>query len=129
MLLLDTHALVWLASDQSQIPAQARRAIREQAGRLFVSSISALEIALLVKRRRLTLPLPPAEFLDRALARHGIEELQVDRRVALRSAGLPDLPNDPFDRILVATALERDLTILSRDDKLRAYPGVRAIWK
>ena len=128
MLLLDTHAFVWLASDVAQLPTAARETIRREAARLFVSSISALEIGLLVKRGRLDLPLPPDEFVERALAHHGIQEIPVDHHLALASTALPDIHNDPFDRILVATAQARDMRILSKDAQLARYPGTHVVW-
>lgn len=128
MLLLDTHALVWLASIQKELSTRARRAILQYAGELYVSSISALEIAILVKRDRLSLPVTPAEFMDRALKQHGIHEVPVDRRIAILSAGLPDIHDDPFDRIIIATARLNDMMILSRDKVIPQYPEVRVIW-
>jgi PIN domain nuclease of toxin-antitoxin system len=125
MLLLDTHAFVWLTSDVAQLPPVARETIRQEAARLFLSSISALEIGLLVKRGRLDLPLLPAEFIERALTHHGIHEIPMDHEIALASAALPDLHNDPFDWILVATAQARDLRIVSKDTQLARYPGTR----
>jgi len=128
MLLFDTHAFVWLASTPKELSSPARRAIRDHADRLYFSSISALEIAILVKRQRLTLPMQPAEFIERALKHHGIHEIPVDRNVAIVSTALPDIHNDPFDRIIVATAQISGLAIVSRDRLLRSYPEVRIIW-
>jgi PIN domain nuclease of toxin-antitoxin system len=128
MLLLDTHAFVWLASDQTQLTAAGKAAIRAAAGALCISSITGLEIALLVKRGRLELPLPPREFIERALRQHGIEEIPVDVEIALRSAALPDIHNDPFDRIIAATALNRGCPLLSKDTVLPRYPGMTLLW-
>lgn len=128
MLLLDTHAFIWLASDPARLPPVACEAIRQEAARLFLSSISALEIGLLLKRGRLELPLPPSEFIARALAHHGVHEIPVDHEIALASTALPDLHNDPFDRILVATAHVRDLRLVSKDAQLARYPGARVVW-
>lgn len=128
MLLLDTHAFVWLASDQDQFTKRGKAAIRESAGRLFVSSISSLEIALLVKRNRLQLPLPPERFIAETLRHHGINEIPVDSTIAMAAATLPDIHNDPFDRILAATALVQRLDLLSKDAVLPRYPGLSVIW-
>jgi len=128
MLLLDTHVLVWLASDQSRFTAAGKACVRQAAGRLFVSSISSLEIALLVKRGRLELPVQPQAFVEQSLRHHGIEEIPVDTAIAIASAALPDLHNDPFDRIIVATALVRGLDVLSKDTILPGYPGLTVIW-
>lgn len=128
MLLLDTHALVWLASDQEQLTDRGRSLIRESAGRLFMSAISSLEIALLVKRSRLQLPLPPEQFVAESLRHHRINEIPVDSVIALAAAALPDIHNDPFDRILAATAIVQRLDLLSKDTVLPRYPGLRVIW-
>lgn len=129
MLLLDTHALVWLASDLKQLTKKATRRIEAEVSALYLSPISALEIALLVKRDRLLLPVPPLEFVDRALANHGIQEVPFDRRIAVASAMLPDIHNDPFDRIIIATAMLCDMTILTKDKTIPTYPNIRTVWR
>jgi PIN domain nuclease of toxin-antitoxin system len=91
MLLLDTHALVWLASDREQLTPNGQAAIRGSAGRLFMSAISSLEIALLVKRHRLDLPLPPERFVAESLRHHGIAEIAVDSTIAMAAAALEQL--------------------------------------
>lgn len=128
MLLLDTHAFVWLASDEKQFTERGKATIRESADRLFMSSISSLEIALLVKRSRLHLPLSPEQFVAESLQQHGIEEIPVDTTIAMAAAALPDIHNDPFDRILAATAIVHRLVLLSKDTVLPRYPGVRVVW-
>jgi PIN domain nuclease of toxin-antitoxin system len=128
MLLLDAHALVWLASDQEQLTSRGKTSIREAAGRLFISAISSLEIAILVKRGRLELPLPPERFVGECLRRHGITEIPLDSAIAMAAASLPDIHNDPFDRILAATAIIHRLDLLSKDTVLPRYPGLRVTW-
>jgi len=128
MLLLDTHALVWLASDQEQLTSHGKTLIREAAGRLFMSAISSLEIAILVKRGRLELPLPPEQFVGECLRQHGITEIPLDSAIAMAAAALPDIHNDPFDRILAATAIIHRLELLSKDTVLPRYPGLRVTW-
>lgn len=128
MLLLDTHAFVWLASDQTQLTAAGTSAVRAAAGALCISAITGLEIALLVKRGRLQLPLAAADFVERAARQHGIEEVPVDLAIALHSAALPDIHNDPFDRLIVATALTRGCPVLSKDTVLPQYPGLTVLW-
>lgn len=128
MLLLDTHALVWLASDREQFTDRGRALIRESAGRLFMSAISSLEIAILVKRSRLQLPVPPERFVAESIRHHGITEMPVDSTIAMAAAALPDIHNDPFDRILAATAIVHRLELLSKDTVLPRYPGLRVVW-
>ena len=128
MLLLDTHAFVWLASAPEELSPRARRAIRENAGHLYISAISALEIAILVKRNRLSLPLLPDEFIRRALKQHNLHEIPVDRSIAITSTMLPDLHSDLFDRIIIATARLERMSILTKDRVIPRYPDVKVIW-
>lgn len=128
MLLLDTHALVFLASDQKKLTPRGKSLLRQSVGRLFFSAISSLEIALLVKRGRLELPLPAAAFVTESIRQHGISELAVDTPIAIAAAGLPDIHNDPFDRILIATALVHGLDLFSKDTVLPRYPGLNVVW-
>ncbi len=128
MLLLDTHALVWLASDRKQLTENGQAAIRQSSGRIFMSAISSLEIALLVKRNRLELPLTPEQFVAECLRHHGITEIPVDSTIAMAAATLPDIHNDPFDRILASTAIIHRLEVLSKDTILPKYPDLRVVW-
>ncbi len=128
MILLDTCTLLWLASDQSQLSSQATRLISEQAGFLFVSAITALEIGLKQRKGRLTLPLPAERYYAAALAQHGLLEIAIDGVIAARSTMLPPLHADPADRILVATAQRRSLTVLTPDARIHAYPDTQVAW-
>jgi len=128
MLMLDTHALVWLASDQSKLTPDAKAVIREHAGDLCMSSISGMEIALLHKRSRLELPLDPATFVARALNVHGIVEIPVTAEMGCRAAALPDIHNDPFDRIIVAACQAGGHVLLSKDGTIPRYPGMTVRW-
>jgi len=128
MILLDTHALVWLASAPDRLSDAARSSIRANPASLHLSVVSAWEISLLVKRGRLTLPLPPEEFLTAAIAHHGLIELPLNRRIAQYSVSLPDLHHDPFDRILIAECLTRELSLISCDTVIPRYPGIHVVW-
>ncbi len=128
MILLDTHAIVWLASDPEQLSHTAQSAIRAHPASLHVSVVSAWEISLLVKRGRLTLPLPPDEYFSRAVAHHGLIEVPLTRQVAQAAVSLPDIHNDPFDRILIAECRERGMSLVSHDAVVSRYPGLSVIW-
>ena len=128
MIILDTHTLVWMASDPEKLSKPAADIIQKFQSSLLVSAVSAWEIALLYKRGRLLLPVPPDLFVGKALVRHGIQELPITRNVALAAVALPDIHNDPFDRILVAEALERKCRIISKDAIIPTYPGISVVW-
>ena len=128
MILLDTHALIWLASDPAQLSDVARAAIRAHPASLHVSVVTAWEVSLLAKRGRLKLPLRPDDYLTRAIDHHGLIELPLTRRVVQASVLLPDIHNDPFDRILIAECQARGLSLISRDAVIPRYSDVPVIW-
>ena len=128
MTILDTHTFVWLASDQKELSAKADAAIRRDLDSLFISVVTVWEISLLYKKSRWHLALPPAEFVERAILHHGVHELPLTRQVSMASVSLPDIHNDPFDRILVAEALQHRCRLVSKDSKIPLYPGVVTIW-
>jgi len=128
LILLDTHTFVWWVSDRNQLSQAARAALEDETSQLHLSVVSAWEIALLQKKNRLRLPVPVPVFLQRGLARHGIHELPLLRRTVLTAVNLPDIHNDPFDRILVAEAIQGRLTIVTKDSVIPEYPGTTTIW-
>ena len=128
MILLDTHVMVWLASDPERLSPAARSLIERNAGALHVSVVSAWEIALLEKRGRLKLPMKAEDYVERVIDHHNLVELPLVRKVIHHAVRLPDLHSDPFDRILVAECMERGLTMISRDTVLARYPALRVVW-
>lgn len=122
MMLLDTHVIVRYMSGDTKLGKRARVAIdRALIGdALRVSSISFWELAMLVAKRRLELDTTVAAF--RALAIHeGIQEEQIDGEIAIFAGELPDKHGDPADRLLVATAIVRGLTLVTADATLLAW--------
>ena len=128
MLLLDTCTLVWLDSDPALLSAGARQEIGNQARSLFVSSVSALELAIKIRKGKLTLPMPLETWFPGVLAAHGIEEIVVDWRVSAATGALPLLHSDPFDRIIIATAKLNNQSIVTPDQLIRAYSDVSVVW-
>jgi PIN domain nuclease of toxin-antitoxin system len=123
-LLLDTCALIWIANDEP-IGKEARNAIAaaltaDEA--IFVSPITAWEIGLLAARSRISLQMSPEKWFDRLLGAPGVRLADIPPSVLIASSYLPgDTPADPADRIIVATAREYDLRIVTRDRRLLAY--------
>ena len=127
MLLLDTHALIWLATDLSQLTDTAKSVIRFHSTELHVSSLSALEISLLTQCGKLKWGRNPLSRFERALEHHGVNKVPVDCRIAWKSGQLPQI--HPFDRILIATAQVHGMTILTKDRTIPTYPKVKAVWE
>lgn len=128
MILLDTCTLLWLALDQTQLSDNARSRIEDPDVQIWVSAISAFELGQKYARGSLKLGLSPGDWFTRALTSHRLQSLDLDAPAALRAAGLPRLHGDPFDRLLIGTALEHRLTLLTPDPKIHAYPDVKVIW-
>ena len=107
MILLDTQALIWLLFDDRRLGVQARGAIDDawKAGEAAVSAISFWEMSMLHEKRRLDLLVDVGALRTNLLA-EGLLEVPMNGAVGIRAAGLSDLPRDPADRIVVATALE-----------------------
>lgn len=127
MILLDTHTFVWLASSPDQLSAPAYEVVEANLGQLAVSIVSAWEIALLVRKERLHLPLQVHTFIERALEHHGITELPLTRSVIFDAVNLQAIHNDPFDRILIAEAKRRECALVTKDRVMPQY-GVPVVW-
>jgi PIN domain nuclease of toxin-antitoxin system len=131
MILLDTHALVWWANFDPQLSASATQAIENelQSGLIAISSFSCWEIALLVSRGRIRLSDEIRVWLARLETMNPVRFIPVDNNIAVSSIYLPSgLNNDPADRIIVATAMQLNIPIVTTDAHIRAYPHVQTIW-
>lgn len=128
MIVLDTATWIWRSSDPARLTAAARRAI-ERAERALVSAISVWEVAMLVAKRRIRLDRPVEQWVDVALALPGIELAPLEPAIAVRSTRLPgELPADPVDRIIVATALVHAVPLVTPDERILSYPHVQSAW-
>jgi PIN domain nuclease of toxin-antitoxin system len=118
-LLLDTCAVLWIAQGADIAPA-SRTAIADRD--LHVSPISAWEIANLVRKGRLASTLPVADWFHQAVSKMaaGLPPLSVE--ILTGSCSLPGMPpDDPADRIIIATARQADMTVVTRDRQILDY--------
>lgn len=120
-LLLDTHVLLWSATDPGRIDEETRSAIEDGANDLLVSVVSAWEIAVKQSLGKLDLPKPAERWLPEVLRRTGCEVADPGLAAALRARSLPWHHRDPFDRLLIAQALQNGYTIVTHDDAFAAY--------
>ena len=123
MILLDTHALIWLLLDDPRLGRQTRQIIASAwaDNQAAVSAISFWEIAMLCAKGRLEL-LVNAKTWRAGLLREGLIEIAVDGGTALRAGFLRDLHGDPADRIIVATALTGH-PLVTADRRILDWPG------
>ena len=126
-LLLDTHAFLWFMEGSERISKRAREAIEGASGVRVLSVASAWEMAIKASLGKLALAKPLGELLPPLLADAGIELLPIEMADIARVATLPFHHRDPFDRMLAAQALERELTIVSIDEAFDQY-GVMRLW-
>ena len=126
-LLLDTQAFLWWVIDDRRLSQAARRAIADDDNDLLVSPASAWEIGT---KHRIG-KLPEAEALAGniagAIALEGFEELPIGVGEAARAGALTGPFRDPFDRMLIAQALSRNLVLISNESLFDRY-GVRRLW-
>jgi PIN domain nuclease of toxin-antitoxin system len=128
VILLDTSSLFWLSSRRDLLSAGAMAAIRSNTDQLVVSSISAYEIGVKTKLQKLELPLSPRAWFDAVLQGYHITEIPVSVDIALRATELDWSHRDPFDRIIVATALESGVAVVTSDRWIRGFAAVRTVW-
>ena len=121
--LLDTHALIWALEGSSKLSKTARRVIEGGQHEILVSAASAWEIAVKKSMGRLSVPDDLIEAVDAA----GFVRRSVGFAEARRLESLPRLHGDPFDRMLIAHALEEGAAIVTRDAAIAHYP-VQTIW-
>ena len=123
--LLDTCALLALA--RGDLPGRAAAVLRS-APEANVSVVSPWEVALKVAARKLRLREPPLQWFLGLSERYELRELPLDVHVACAAARLPLIHRDPFDRVLVALAQAQALTVLTSDENIGKYPGVKTLW-
>lgn len=116
-LLLDTNVLLWWWANTNRIGPQARDAISDGANEVFVSPASLWEIEIKRSRGKLDAP----DDLIAEVAADGFLPLLVGLRHAVMAGRLPPHHNDPFDRLLIAQALDENLTIVSADSVFPLY--------
>ena len=119
-MLLDTCALIWLAMGGGQLTAKAKREIDEAAA-VYVSSISAFEIAYASARDKLNLPCNAERWYNEVLDNHSLTEVLLSSKIAIASTKLPMVHKDPCDRLIIATAQLENLPIVTTDRMFRNY--------
>ena len=126
-ILLDTHAFLWWMVDPARLSGAARRVVTDETNDIFVSAASAWEIT--AKHRIGKLPEAEVLALDVTgnIADQGFGELAITVDDAERAGRLAGLHRDPFDRMLIAQALARNLVIASSDRVFDGY-AISRLW-
>ena len=120
--LLDTCAVLWIAEGAHLQEPAASALPKAQDGELFISPISAWEIATLAAKGKIALTMSPEVWFERFCDQRGVVLAEMSPSVLIASAALPGAPpSDPADRILLATAREFGYTLVTRDKHLLEY--------
>jgi PIN domain nuclease of toxin-antitoxin system len=131
MIILDTHVLVWFISSPDNLSLKAKNAIEKEIekNQLLVSSISVWEIYMLVKKKRLKFTVPVSKWMEKVESLSFINFIPVDNQIAAKSVILPKpFHQDPADRIIVATAIIEEATLITGDKRILDYPYVKSLW-
>ncbi len=125
--LLDTHALLWWFDGDRRLPKRIQNLIGDEKNEILVSAASAWEIATKARLGKLPNALPIADKLKVAVAEQGFIELAISFEDGQRAGGLTGDHRDPFDRMLAAQSIARDLPLVTNDAAFKAL-GVKVLW-
>ena len=123
-LLLDTHIFLWLINDDKRLSDRYRQAIQNPNNEKFLSVVSIWECVIKHQIGKLDFPSSPETYLPKERRQHLIKTLTVDENSIAQLIKLPLLHKDPFDRLIMAQALQHDLIIMTEDKLILAYPNI-----
>lgn len=121
-LLLDTHIWVWLVTGSARL--KVRDTLRDSSNELWVSPLSTWEVLTLEKKKRLALDRAPQDWVANAIS--GTHEAPLTHQIVVAARSLA-LRDDPADRLLAATALVLNLTLVTADQQLLGLPEIRTL--
>ena len=124
--LLDTHTIIWHFDDSTKLSQKAIEITDNPESRLYICSISLWEIAIKMNLGKLNLNFTLDKLLA-AINESDVDILQIEDEYLNKLSELPYIHKDPFDRLIIATALLEDLTILTIDENIQKY-DVPWIW-
>ena len=119
--LIDTHVLIWYVAGNEKLDGRFVSTIQNSENNIFVSKISLWEIAIKASLGKLSIGIPLPE-LEEYLVQKKITILDFDYADLQRLIQLPFHHRDPFDRLIISQAINKNLTVISDDNKFRLYP-------
>ena len=125
--LVDTHVFLWWAEGDRALPAKARATLADPENECLISLVSAWELAIKAGLGKLRLALPVKRYIVENVAANGFRMLDIRIAHVGRVEALASHHGDPFDRLLIAQALEEDLPVVTADPIFRKY-GAKRIW-
>lgn len=116
-LLLDTHIFLWAIAEPGRLSIAQRRTIEDPTHTIYLSSVSVSELSIKASLGKLSLDFDPLAIAEKS----GFELLDFSANEALLLKDLPFYHRDPFDRMLIAQATYRDLSIATQDPAFALY--------
>ena len=129
MILLDTHALIWLAFEPAKLSKAAKDAIHESTltGGLGISAMTLWEATWLVSHRRVDFAGTNEAFLEEISSRTAV--FPITHAIAILANQLPaTYPSDPCDRLIGGTALAEGIPLITKDRSIRSCKQIKTIW-
>jgi PIN domain nuclease of toxin-antitoxin system len=120
--LLDTCTFIWMCAEPDRLSSVAKSAIDGLNASIVFSDVTALEISLKWSSGKIDLPDPPRHWIESQIAAWSLDFRAISREDIYLSGELPDHHRDPFDRLLIAAAMNSNSTILTPDQAIKAYP-------
>ena len=129
MILLDTHVLVWLATEPARLSKRASSAIRRanRSGGLAISAITLWELAWLASHGRLQVTGTVEAYLDEVCSRVAVRPITA-KVAALANQFPANYSSDPCDRLIGATALAEGMVVVTKDVKIRDCKLLQTLW-
>ncbi len=121
--LLDTHIFLWWISDAEQLNQEVFDIISDISSQIYISSASIWEIAIKEALGKLRVD----EDLSSVIEANGFTELKISTACADATKKLESIHKDPFDRMLIAQALEGDMTLITADKVIAQYKDVKIL--
>ena len=130
MVVLDTHAWIWwVTQNRKLLPETLHEYLSRDRALHNISAISVYEVSVLAGRERVNVGMPIHEWIDEATDGSNIRVIPVDKQIAEYAGRLPDIHGDPMDRIIIATSLLLEATLVTKDHWIRQYPDLKTLWE
>ena len=126
-LLVDTCTFIWLCAEPARLSQRAKTALQDRDGGVLLSEVSIMEICFKVTSGKLILPDPPSVWVENQIDIWKFDILTLSRSTMYRAGELPIHHRDPFDRLLIAHAIEGRATVLTPDTEYKKY-AVSVLW-
>lgn len=126
-ILLDTHIFLWMISAPEKLSRTVKDILESKENEIFLSAVSGWEIAIKYQIGKLRLAENPDIYIPRQVVENSLEVLPIQMNHAINVSNLPDIHNDPFDRLLISQSQIENLPLITNDEKIKKY-SINTIW-